>query len=71
MAEKLTLKVKSPSEFTNFLKRFSAIESTLLLEIDNGQLKAKTHTPERSVVKSSKIDMSNVIFDCFLTLLQI
>lgn len=62
MAEKLTLKVKSASEFTNFLKRFSAIESTLLLEIDNGQLKAKTHTPERSVVKSSKIDMSN-IFD--------
>lgn len=60
--EKVTLKVKSASEFTNFLKRFSAIESTLLLEIENGYLKAKTHTPERSVVKSSKIDMSQ-IFD--------
>lgn len=62
MAEKITLKVKSASEFTNFLKRFSSIESTLLLEIENSQLKAKTHTPERSVVKSSKIEMSN-IFD--------
>jgi hypothetical protein len=60
--EKVTLKVKSASEFTNFLKRFSPIESTLLLEIENGYLKAKTHTPERSVVKSSKIDMSQ-IFD--------
>jgi hypothetical protein len=62
MAEKLVLKVKSASEFTNFLKRFSSIESTLLMEIEDGSLKAKTHTPERSVVKSSKIDMSN-IFD--------
>lgn len=62
MAEKLTLKLKSASEFTNFLKRFSSIESTLLMEIEGGQLKAKTHTPERSVVKSSKIEMSN-IFD--------
>lgn len=58
--EKVTLKVKSASEFTNFLKRFSPIESTLLLEIENGYLKAKTHTPERSVVKSSKIDMSQI-----------
>ena len=60
--EQLTLTVKSASEFTNFLKRFSSIESTLLLEMENGYLKAKTHTPERSVVKSSKIDMSQ-IFD--------
>lgn len=60
--EKITLKVKSSSEFTNFLRRFSSIESTLLLEIENGMLKAKTHTPERSVVKSSKIDMGQ-IFD--------
>lgn len=60
MAEKLTLKLKSASEFTNFLKRFSSIESTLLMEIEDGQLKAKTHTPERSVVKSSKIEMSNI-----------
>lgn len=62
MTEKLTLRLKSASEFTNFLKRFSSIESTLLMEIDGGQLKAKTHTPERSVVKSSKIEMSH-IFD--------
>lgn len=59
-SQQLKLKVKSASEFTNFLKRFSAIESTLLLEIEGSYLKAKTHTPERSVVKSSKIDMSQI-----------
>jgi hypothetical protein len=58
--KKLTFKLKSASEFTNFLKRFSAIESTLLLEIEGGQLKAKTHTPERSVVKSSRIEMASI-----------
>lgn len=58
--KKVTYKLKSASEFTNFLKRFSVIESMLLLEIEGGQLKAKTNTPERSVVKSSKIEISSV-----------
>lgn len=57
---KVQLKLNSAFELINFLKRFSAISGSLLLEIDNGFLKAKTHTPERSVVKSSRIEIGRV-----------
>lgn len=54
-------RVTSPIKFMNFLKKFSSIESTLLVEIENGSLKAKTHTPDRSVVKSSSIAIEDVL----------
>ncbi len=54
-------RVMSPTKFTNFLRKFSSIESTLLVEIENGNLKAKTHTPDRSVVKSSSIALDEVL----------
>lgn len=60
MKNQLQLQLSSATEFTNFLKRFSPISGSLLIEISDGQIKAKTHTPERSVVKSSKIDVSRV-----------
>jgi hypothetical protein len=63
MKQKLSLRISSSNELISFLKRFSAIESSLLIEIDNGFLKAKTHTPERSVVKSSKIELSRIFVD--------
>ena len=56
----LSLQLTSSAELTNFLKRFSPISGSLLIEIADGYLKAKTHTPERSVVKSSKIELSRV-----------
>ena len=55
-----SLQLSSTEELSNFLRRFAPISSSLLIEVEDGQLKAKTHTPERSVVKSSKIDMSRV-----------
>ena len=58
----LSLQLTSSAELTNFLKRFSPISGSLLIEIADGYLKAKTHTPERSVVKSSKIEL-NRVFD--------
>jgi hypothetical protein len=58
--KKLELKLTSAAELTNFLKRFSSISGSLLIEIDGEYVKAKTHTPERSVVKSSKIEVSRV-----------
>lgn len=58
----LSLQLNSTTEFTNFLKRFSSISGSLLIEMADGYLKAKTHTPERSVVKSSKIEL-NRVFD--------
>lgn len=63
MKQKLSLRISSSNELISFLKRFSAIESSLLIEIDNGYLKAKTHTPEKSVVKSSKIELSRIFVD--------
>jgi hypothetical protein len=54
------LKLASTAELITFLKRFSPISGSLLIEIEDGFLKAKTHTPERSVVKSSKIELSRV-----------
>jgi hypothetical protein len=56
----LKMQLTDASEFTNFLKRFSPISGSLLIEIEDNYLKAKTHTPERSVVKSSKIELSRV-----------
>jgi len=56
----LKMQLTDASEFTNFLKRFSPISGSLLIEIEDNYLKAKSHTPERSVVKSSKIELSRV-----------
>lgn len=57
-----SLQLNSTEELSNFLRKFSPISSSLLVELEDGYLKAKTHTPERSVVKSSKVDL-NRIFD--------
>ncbi|MCK9446586.1 hypothetical protein M0Q50_06970 [bacterium] len=48
---------KNVKSFTNWLKRFSLIDNTLLLEIDqsNYTFIAKTYNEERSVVKMSSI----------------
>ena len=57
---KTSLTLQSTEELSNFLRRFSSISSSLLLELEDDCLKAKTHTPERSVVKSSKIELSRM-----------
>lgn len=62
MAQETTYRVVSPSKFTSFLKKFSSIDPTLLVEIDNGEIKAKTHTSDRAVVKYSKMGL-NEAFD--------
>jgi hypothetical protein len=62
MAKETTYKVVSPGNFTTFLKRFSSIDPTLLVEIADDEIKAKTHTPDKSVVKYSKMGL-NEAFD--------
>lgn len=56
----LQMSMSSTVELTNFLNRFKPVSGSLLIEIDGEFIKAKTHTPERSVVKSSKIELSRV-----------
>ena len=62
MAKETTYRVVSPSKFTAFLKKFSSIDPTLLVEIADGEIKAKTHTSDRAVVKFSKMGL-NEAFD--------
>lgn len=60
MNKKIVFNVTSALNFVNFLNRFSIIDSTLLVEVYSDCLKAKTNTPDRSVVKYSKILLEDV-----------
>lgn len=50
------------NKFSSFLKKFSVIENSLLLEIENDKLIAKTHTPDKSVVKIASVLLTD-LFD--------
>jgi hypothetical protein len=43
------------------MKKFSAIEKSLLFEIENDRIIAKTHTPDKSVVKIGSILITDVM----------
>lgn len=58
--QKLNLKVDKSVKFINFLKKFSGIDNSLLIEIDKDVVKAKSYTPEKSVVKYSSIPLDEV-----------
>lgn len=58
--KQLKLKVNQSTNFTNFLKKFSSIDGLLLIELSPTVLKAKTHTPERSVVKYSSTSVDEI-----------
>jgi len=60
MSTQIQMQLQSSDELNNFLKRFSSISGSLLIEMEGGYIKAKSHTPERSVVKSSKMEMSRI-----------
>jgi hypothetical protein len=57
MAAKIEFQAKNVKAFTSWLKRFSSIDNSLLLEVDENasSFVAKTYNEERSVVKMSKI----------------
>lgn len=54
-------KLHSPLKLTGFLKKFSSIEKTLLFEIDEDRVIAKTHTPDKSVVKIGSVLLSDIM----------
>lgn len=56
----LKLKIKNPQAFIEFLKRFSPMDKQILLEIENGDLKCKYSTIEKSIVKYSSIKLDDV-----------
>jgi|AntAceMinimDraft_7_1070363.scaffolds.fasta_scaffold01077_3 hypothetical protein len=58
--KQLELKISNSGEFFDFLKKFSSIDSSLLMEFNSTTITAKSHTPERSVVKSSSIALDEI-----------
>ncbi len=56
-----TFKIKSFNNLILFLKRFSGIEKSLLLELTADHLLAKSHTADRSTIKYSKIALGDVL----------
>ena len=61
MAKVLEFKAKNIRPLTSWLKRFSSIDNSLLLEIDEvaQEFLAKTYNPEKSVVKFSRISFED------------
>jgi hypothetical protein len=60
--EKAELIVKNATKLTNFLQRFSLINQSLLLKIENGNIFGITNTQEKNVVKFSTLQLDE-IFD--------
>jgi len=64
MAKTLSLTGKNVKSFSGWLKKFSSIEKSLLIEIDiiNQCFKAKSYNEEKSVVKYSQISFNEAGF---------
>jgi hypothetical protein len=58
---KQTYKLHSHQKLTGYMKKFSAIEKSLLFEIADDRLIAKTHTPDKSVVKIGSILITDIM----------
>lgn len=56
-----SFKLHSYAKLSSYLRKFSSIEKSLLLEIQDHRLVAKTHTPDKSVVKISSVQVSDIM----------
>lgn len=54
-------KLHSPLKLTGYMKKFSVIEKSLLFEISDDKIIAKTHTPDKSVVKIGSIMTTDIM----------
>ena len=58
---KQTYKLHSHAKLASFMKKFSVIEKSLLFEINEDRVIAKTHTPDKSVVKIGSILITDIM----------
>ena len=58
---KQSFKLHSHAKLTGYIKKFSAIEKSLLFEIAGDKIIAKTHTPDKSVVKIGSMLVTDVM----------
>lgn len=54
-------KLHSHANLTSYMKKFSVVEKNLLFEISGDRIIAKTHTPDKSVVKIGSILVTDVM----------
>ena len=54
-------KLHSHQKLTSYMKKFSSIEKSLLFEINDDRIIAKTHTPDKSVVKIGSILLTDIM----------
>ena len=57
---KYKLEIDDVTQITTFLKKFSIVDSNLLLVFTPELIKAATHTPEKSVVKLASMKLNEV-----------
>lgn len=60
MANKI-YKLHSHQKLTGYMKKFSVIEKNLLFEISDDRIIAKTHTPDKAVVKIGSVLLSDIM----------
>lgn len=58
---KQCFRLHSYGKLTIYMKKFSAVEKSLLFEISDGKIIAKTHTPDKSVVKIGSVMLSDIM----------
>jgi len=54
-------KIHSQAKLAGFMKKFSSIEKSLLFEITDGKIIAKTHTPDKAVVKIGSVLVTDIM----------
>ncbi len=59
--KKQTFKLHSASNLISYMKKFSIIEKTLLFEIKDDKIIAKTHTPDKAVVKIGSVLVTDIL----------
>jgi len=60
MANKV-YKLHSHQKLSSYMKKFSVIEKNLLFEISEDRIIAKTHTPDKSVVKIGSVAVTDIM----------
>jgi hypothetical protein len=58
---KIKFSLHTPDKLTSYMKKFSSIEKSLLFEIAGDKIIAKTHTPDKSVVKIGSVLVTDIM----------
>lgn len=57
----MKLRITSIPNLITFLKRLKAVDKSVILELDKNSLFSKVHTPDKAVMKYSRVSLSDVL----------